>query len=1527
MANETEILIVNGVEYTLIDSTAVHTVDSGLSTSSSNPVKNSVITAEVNKKPTLLKFGPYTATLTGEYYTFPFSYIDIGGIAASHDGIAISFSSSSAFRPNSTLIAFKNEASTLNGVNVNAYSGTISKSTEIDSNTFVCILPTSGTSSGGTGYVKEGKANGLSGIFKGYCSTAAATVAKEVTCPEFTAADLEIGAIVFVTFSHTNSAAVASITLNVNGTGAKNIKYMRNAAESNLAGVGYLRANMTYRFVYNGEFWVCDTDYDSANSYNALVTQRQTKVASNAGTLYRYQWCLKDKAGDIIPYNNVNNAVSTYTKALTTVPFDPFKGIYWYMGTTTVAAGTVRNAVEWYEAYPYDCRYSLNINYQGTAGTTALTQSKSVYIKAKYTDAAGTAVLVPDASSSNYLVRSSIVQDLPTENPNTGLNNGERYIYIYVGSAYSLYQISLESINHVYTWSTRQNKMYQFTGIDIDVANDNGAFISIIYNNVTEDGATTIHFNHFRSNPTNYSDLIYSPDFIIALKKTIPVYAGSEGSSMLLTQGVLYGGISGLLSTSWTILFPDSIYLGSIGLVNGITAGLSYTNNKWVLTDVQPHVSPLKDYTDTSISTAIEALDAAVSGLGPDKTITALSETDGVISAEASDIAIAGKQVEGGATQYYGTCTTAAGTAAKVVTCPGFVLVVGARISVRFMNGSTSSGIMSLNVNGTGAKNCVVYLYNSTTQNVANRCSSLEVLEFVYDGTYWVTLTPYGLRNYANSGSRLSSANVSWANGGLQYFLATSVMTTGKPPFDAHILNMNWDNGTIAAAQLAVAHGADTHAGQLWTRAQIGTAATWTDWKEVPRLTSTPTNGQIMVSDQSTGLGLIKGGPALDATDTTKFLRHDGSWAEVGGGVAPIEDSEVFLSRSVNFGENKYKFPSLVGGTVAWNQLITASDKSKTTTPNGTATYSFTSVSCSIQANHIYAVGCNITYNGTLNPLRLYVQIGSVYGKPAIDATSANKRADWLIKPTANSTALTVGVSNVATSAKLTSADAWSYNNLTVIDLTLAFGPTIADYIYSLETATTDAGVNWFKQYFPKSYYPYNAGALVSVNPTGAETTGVNQWDEEWEVGSILNTTGEDQANTNAFRTKSYIPIMFGESYYFYMGASYTIGLRWYDSAKNYLGSQAIAASGTLTIPNSAAYLRFVNVTMNAYANNICINISNPLYNGTYYPYTSHSYPISPVELRGIPKLTDGKLAFDGDVRASDGTVTRKYREVNLTSFSGSFGATSNGYAAYINTWGITRDDAVNKSLCSKFAYSTSSYTSMPAYSWFGGSGNISTFTFILPSTVTSLAEANTWLQNNPTTVLIPLATPTTESSAALPVPQVVYDGGTESYVDERDVQMPVGQDATYMDATSAIGELMDSGLVPSSSGVSQTSGTFVLGGTGTTITSQWNYVKTGKEVTIYGGFANWMSSSTMTTLFGLPFTPAYSTPVHVSCYVLNVGKFDVVMKLNIDKTMTVECATLIGTNGTVTYIPVPSSTFAYYLIYLTAEIRYITNE
>lgn len=1013
-----------------------------------------------------------------------------------------------------------------------------------------------------------------------------------------------------------------------------------------------------------------------------------------------------------------------------------------------------------------------------------------------------------------------------------------------------------------------------------------------------------------------------------------------------LWNGITYLAYSGTISAA-TSLDSNLFVLLLPKTGNG---GTGYIKAKNVATkgDIGDALDDAEDYADTKIVAAIEALDAAVSGLGTGKTITALSETDGVISAEASDIAIAGKQVEGGATQYYGTCATAAGTAAKVVTCPGFVLVAGARISVKFTNGSTSSSIMTLNVNSTGAKYCGVYLYSGTWQTYANRCEKNEVLEFIYDGTYWVTLTPYALRNFGNYGSRLTSANVSWSNGGLQYFLATSSMTTGKPPISASILNMNWDNSSTNAAQLAVGVGSSTVAtpGRIFSRGQLGTAATWSDWKEVPRLSSPLTNGQIVVSDESTGNALLKGGPALDTTDTTKFLRHDGSWAEVGGGVAPVEDSDVFLSRAVNFGENKYKFPSLVGGTVAWKQLITASNKSKTTTPNGTATYSFTSVSCSIQANHIYVIGCDITYNGTLNPLRLYVQIGSVYGKPAIDATSANKRADWLIKPTANSTALTVGVSNVATSAKLTSADAWSYNNLTVIDLTLALGPTIADYIYSLETATAGAGVQWFKQYFPKSYYPYNAGTLVSVNPTGVKTVNANWWNNDNYELQANNGITKNGVNGLTITQKGYqenlnkLPITWTtkpirvELDYKVLSttnASAKIQFRFYYTDGTYSSGVISAAavgntghfSGLSTSGKTVAYVCFGGWTYGGSVEitNLCVGDADVIQSGVSIDPVSHSYPISPVELRGILKLdANNKLYCDGDVRASDGTVTRKYGIVDMGTLSWSYGNNGGQWPNSLFYASVSGKAApYNRNMiCSKYVVSEWGVTSsdLPDKSITVSSG---AYVYVRDFAYTTAAAFKTALSG--VYLVYELATPTTESSAALPVPQVVYDGGTESYIDERDVQMPVGQNATYMDATNAIGELMDSGLVPSSSG-----GSSYFEGTFTakygTVSNTWNYYKEGNTVTVWGSISN-ATSMAAAVMTGLPFAARHKQVVSATC---SGGSYICVsMDIRIESGSTQFAPsqmTYASTSGTSVQV-MNSETMIFYTIGNTATLRF----
>ena len=109
------------------------------------------------------------------------------------------------------------------------------------------------------------------------CSTAAATAAKIATIDpvtsDFTTSILKPSTVVFVKFTTTNTAAVADLTLNINSTGAKPIKQVRNGTVQNLPGVGYLAANATYQFTYDGANWLYTGNYDSNSNDNARYVQ------------------------------------------------------------------------------------------------------------------------------------------------------------------------------------------------------------------------------------------------------------------------------------------------------------------------------------------------------------------------------------------------------------------------------------------------------------------------------------------------------------------------------------------------------------------------------------------------------------------------------------------------------------------------------------------------------------------------------------------------------------------------------------------------------------------------------------------------------------------------------------------------------------------------------------------------------------------------------------------------------------------------------------------------------------------------------------------------------------------------------------------------------------------------------------------------------------------------------------------------------------------------------------------------------
>lgn len=86
----------------------------------------------------------------------------------------------------------------------------------------------------------------------------------------------------------------------------------------------------------------------------------------------------------------------------------------------------------------------------------------------------------------------------------------------------------------------------------------------------------------------------------------------------------------------------------------------------------------------------------------------------------------------------YGTCATAAGTAAKVVTCTDFdKLITGVTIHVKFTN-SNSAANSTLNVNSTGAKNIIAGTSVTPGSGSDESWASGAVVSFTYDGTSWV---------------------------------------------------------------------------------------------------------------------------------------------------------------------------------------------------------------------------------------------------------------------------------------------------------------------------------------------------------------------------------------------------------------------------------------------------------------------------------------------------------------------------------------------------------------------------------------------------------------------------------------------------------------------------------------------------------------------------------------------------------------------------------------------------------------------
>lgn len=503
-----------------------------------------------------------------------------------------------------------------------------------------------------------------------------------------------------------------------------------------------------------------------------------------------------------------------------------------------------------------------------------------------------------------------------------------------------------------------------------------------------------------------------------------------------------------------------------------------------------------------------------------------------------------------------------------------------------------------------------------------------------------------------------------------------------------------------------------------------------------------------------------------------------------------VEDNKPYLFRptggSSDVGNRAY-LDKIVGGTVAWNQHLES--------------YTYTDASVSVDGDVVTITPNNSSNryqakegNDNVLVIQNHVYLQSVVIKSDgehstgfqnylyLNCTNKTTSATWTVL-----TQIAKASSSGKSVVQLFSSDNTEYqikkDSFNLIDLTQMFGSTIADYIYSLEQSQAGAGVAWFKKLFPKDYYEYNAGELLSVEGLQShDTVGFNQWDEALESGGLNTVTGLPFDDTGWFRTKNFIPIFSSTAYYYKIPTRAVYGrLYFYDVDKNliqYRGTSALVNAMFIT-PQNAHYMKFTLIKADygtTYKNDICINLSDPSRNGEYESYEKHSYPLdSSLTLRGIPKLdASNNLYYDGDEYTSDGKVKRKYGVVDLGTLDwrldggaytfnkqtwlpdkDNFGAIINGYTFVNQSTDTTNMDKVYKTI-----------------KWDEGYGAV----YIRDTTYTDATAFKAAMSG--VYLVYELATPTTETAEPFHYTQIMDDFGTEEFVSTGIV--PVGHKTRY---------------------------------------------------------------------------------------------------------------------------------------------------
>lgn len=239
----------------------------------------------------------------------------------------------------------------------------------------------------------------------------------------------------------------------------------------------------------------------------------------------------------------------------------------------------------------------------------------------------------------------------------------------------------------------------------------------------------------------------------------------------------------------------------------------------------------------------------------------------------------------------------------------------------------------------------------------------------------------------------------------------------------------------------------------------------------------------------------------------------------------------------------------------------------------------------------------------------------------------------------------------------------------------LLFRPRLIDLTQMFGAGNEPSTYEEFLSRKPKvAYeYAYNEGEIINNKIEAIKTTGINLWDEQWEIGVYRNDNGEKHDSTNRIRSKNPIACTPSTTYYAFYGKSTDhLYAFYYDENMKYITSSPYRVDNrTFTSPSNARFftLGTYGAETTTYNHDICINLSDPSINGKYFPYEEHTLDLSWVkdikDSEGVKLFEDGMrsvgTAFD---EAAKG---RAIKRIGVKVFDG----TEDWALESINSYGI----------------------------------------------------------------------------------------------------------------------------------------------------------------------------------------------------------------------------------------------------------------